>query len=302
MGSDGDGSVPADRSVTGDARPNGASWAGLRWARLRSERNPGTRRARPALSVAAVVAVFAAAGLLFATSAETARGTQLRADRTDVAGLVRSEEAARDAKARQVAALSAEIEQRTAAEAAVNGQVAALRTRSSILAPAAGLSAVSGPGVVVTLDDAPSTQPRPAGALPDELVVHQQDVQAVVNALWAGGAEAMTLMDQRVISTSAVRCVGNTLILQGQVYSPPFRVAAIGNPAQLRAAMASSPTIPIYLQYVQRYGLGWQVQDSQLVMPAYAAPVTLRFATAAAAPVPSSPASTVSSGSGSTSR
>ena len=45
----------------------------------------------------------------------------------------------------------------------------------------------------------------------------------MVNALWAGGAEAMQIMDQRVISTSAVRCVGNTLILQGRVYSPPYR-------------------------------------------------------------------------------
>ena len=50
----------------------------------------------------------------------------------------------------------------------------------------------------------------------DDLVVHQGDVQAVVNALWAGGAEAMSIMDVRVISTSAVRCVGNTLLLHGR--------------------------------------------------------------------------------------
>ena len=62
----------------------------------------------------------------------------------------------------------------------------------------------------------------PEGVGVDDIVVHQQDVQAVVNALWSGGAEAMMVMDQRLISTSAVRCVGNTLILQGRVYSPPF--------------------------------------------------------------------------------
>ena len=67
----------------------------------------------------------------------------------------------------------------------------------------------------------------------DDVVVHQQDVQGVVNALWRGGAEAMMVMDQRIISTSAVRCVGNTLILQGRVYSPPFTVTATGDPALL---------------------------------------------------------------------
>ena len=87
----------------------------------------------------------------------------------------------------------------------------------------------------MTLADAPRSADRvlPEDASPDDLVVHQQDVQAVVNALWPGGAEAMQIMDQRVITTSAVRCVGNTLILQGRVYSPPFQITAIGDPQRL---------------------------------------------------------------------
>ena len=81
--------------------------------------------------------------------------------------------------------------------------------------------------MTVALDDAPPqarSRPLPPGIpspTPDDLVVHQQDIQGVVNALWAGGAEAMTLMGQRVIATTAVRCVGNTLLLHGAVYSPP---------------------------------------------------------------------------------
>src|SRR5690606_41737436 len=68
---------------------------------------------------------------------------------------------------------------------------------------------------------------------PDCLVIHQQDLQAVVNAMWQGGAEGIQVMDQRLISTSAVRCVGNTLILQGRVYSPPYTITAVGDPGQL---------------------------------------------------------------------
>jgi uncharacterized protein YlxW (UPF0749 family) len=137
---------------------------------------------------------------------------------------------------------------------------------------------------VVTLDDAPRGGTRPADAMPDDLVVHQQDVQAVVNALWAGGAEAMMLMDQRVISTSAVRCVGNTLILQGRVYSPPYKITAVGDRTKLRGALDADPAIQNYLQYVAAYGLGWKVEDhSRVTLPGYSATVDLHYAK----PVPS---------------
>jgi uncharacterized protein YlxW (UPF0749 family) len=53
----------------------------------------------------------------------------------------------------------------------------------------------------------------------------------------------MEIMDQRVISTSAVRCVGNTLILHGRVYSPPYRINAVGDPAELTRALSASDGI-----------------------------------------------------------
>ena len=73
-------------------------------------------------------------------------------------------------------------------------------------------TAVVGPGIQVTMTDAPRDVDGnyPVGVDPDDLVIHQQDVQAAVNAMWAGGAEAMMIMDQRVLTTSAVRCIGNT--------------------------------------------------------------------------------------------
>lgn len=68
----------------------------------------------------------------------------------------------------------------------------------------------------------PSATPTVAspGRLPDDLVVHQQDIQAVLNALWSAGAEAVQMQDQRISATSAPRCVGNTLLLDGRTYSP----------------------------------------------------------------------------------
>src|SRR4029079_18747424 len=118
--------------------------------------------------------------------------------------------------------------------------------------------AVHGPGLKVELDDA-HLQSIPQGFTGDDLVVHQQDVQGVVNALWAGGAEAMMLQDQRVIRTSAVRCVGNTLILQGRVYSPPYTITAIGDVSRMRRSLDDSPEVAYYLQYVAALNLGWDV-------------------------------------------
>ncbi|MDQ1714211.1 MAG: hypothetical protein QOC60_156, partial [Frankiaceae bacterium] len=97
--------------------------------------------------------------------------------------------------------------------------------------------------------------------------------------LWAGGAEAMTIMGERVISTSAVRCVGNTLLLHGRVYSPPFVVAAIGDPQQLRTSLAAERDVQIFQEYVAAYGLGYTVTTKRdLPMPAYTEALALTHA------------------------
>ena len=155
--------------------------------------------------------------------------------------------------------------------------MARLRAAASLLAPVVGTQAVTGPALTVTLDDAKLTAASlPEGFSADAIVVHQQDVQNVVNALWAGGAEAMMLQDQRVISTSAVRCVGNTLILQGRVYSPPYIIRAIGDPAAMRSALDRSEEVTIYLQYVDTYGLGYDVKSmNKVTFPAYSGSLSL---------------------------
>ena len=95
---------------------------------------------------------------------------------------------------------------------------------------------VHGPGLVVTLQDAQrdANGRFPRDASPDDLVVHQQDIQAVLNALWSAGAEAIQMQDQRIIATSVPRCVGNTLLLNGRTYSPPYTITAIGDAAAMQ--------------------------------------------------------------------
>jgi len=222
--------------------------------------------------------VTAAAGLLFATSAQTSQGTDLRSSgRSDLVDVVRAQDRTVRVRAATVQQLQAEVDALTARAAPGNNTVARLRAESSTLAPIVGTEAVTGPAISVSLDDAK----RSAASLPkdftaDDIVVHQQDVQSVVNALWAGGAEAMMLMDQRVISTSAVRCVGNTLILQGRVYSPPYVIQAIGSPPAMQAALGQSEQVQIYRQYAKLLGLGYDVKSvDKATFPAYAGSLSL---------------------------
>lgn len=129
------------------------------------------------------------------------------------------------------------------------------------------LPAVEGPGLVVTLDDSPLWEDMvdSSGSTSNinDYVVHQQDVEAVVNALWAGGAESMMIMDQRVLFNSAVRCSGNVLLLQGKKYSPPFTISAIGPVDNMKKALDDSQDVTIYRQYVSAFGLGWQVEEKR---------------------------------------
>lgn len=203
------------------------------------------------------------AGLLATTSAQTARGTDLRSDgRTDTADLIREQQYRAQRQEADVTRLREQVQQLSAQAAPVGSRLKSLGDRSAAIGLIAGTRPVVGRAVQVVLDDAhPPGDTLPKGFSPDDLVVHQQDLQAVVNALWSAGAEAMMLMDQRVISTSAVRCVGNVLILQNRVYSPPYRVTAIGDPAAMQRALDASPALQIYRQYVDAVGLGYSVKD-----------------------------------------
>jgi uncharacterized protein YlxW (UPF0749 family) len=138
-----------------------------------------------------------------------------------------------------------------------------------------GLVAVEGPGINVTLDDS-SFDKSPSGNLND-LVVHSQDIQAVANALWAAGAEALAVSGQRVVPTSALLCVGNTLLINGTVHSPPYRFVAIGE--RLKDGLLADPLVERLQGDASRFGLGFEVNEADKVrVPAYKGTTAVRYA------------------------
>ncbi|MCA0147037.1 DUF881 domain-containing protein [Blastococcus sp. LR1] len=241
-------------------------------------------RRRPSAWSVLVPVVALAAGLLFATSGRTAQGTDLRAGEiTQLSELIEERDSAVARQADQLTALQRQVQELTEEAASRNSVVAEATAEGAAGGPAAGLTPVAGAGVVITLDDAPprSDGSLPSNARPDDVVIHQSDVQAVVNAVWAAGAEGVAVMDQRLISTSAVRCVGNTLLLQGRTYSPPFVVSAVVDASAVRSALNSSRQIAILREAATAFGLTFEVRErSEVSVPAYDGGLTLQYAAA----------------------
>ena len=242
-------------------------------------------RRRPTSGWAVLVPVVALlAGLLFATSGRTALGTDLRAGEvTELPGLIAQRNAVIARQAAQLTELQERTEVLTDLAASRNVDVAAAQADGDAGALSAALVALRGPGVEITLDDAPRRPDGslPSGARPDDVVIHQSDVQAVVNAVWAAGADGVAIMNERLIATSAVRCVGNTLLLHGRTYSPPFVVTAVGDADAVRAQLDASPQVAVFRQAVEAFGLTFSVRQRPTIeLPPYEAPLDMAWARA----------------------
>ncbi|GAB4086808.1 DUF881 domain-containing protein [Myceligenerans cantabricum] len=224
--------------------------------------------------------VLALAGLLFVASGRHALQAGSRQPQ-DIAALVEAESSRVGELSDRASALNREINSLTMSERTgrtVPRVAPQLAEREGV---AAGSSAVTGPGLTVTLDDAPASalDTAPGNPQPNDLVVHQQDLQTVINALWTGGAEAMTLQGERVTSTSAFRCSGNILLLHGKVFSPPYEVTVIGDPEALSQALEDDEGVQNYRAYVEWVHLGWGVQTHEQVdVPASQSTGELRYA------------------------
>ena len=207
-------------------------------------------------------------GVMIVASMLTARGTDLRPSRNSgMADLVTSQ-------AHHIRELNEEISELEDEVDELSRQAAPVPEPE----PPLELQRVEGPAVRVTLEDAPDSV-DPVGVDADLLVVHQQDIQAVVNELWAAGAEAMTIQGQRVVSTTAVKCVGNTVVLHEVPYPPPYVIEAIGDPDRLNAGLNDSEAIATYRDYADVYSLGYRQETlASTEAPPYEGSTQLTYA------------------------
>ena len=227
----------------------------------------------------ALTAVSLVVGFIFAVQSRTEQsiesGLQVSSGRLgEVAYRYRAEDERQAAMRAEIADLRRQIaddEQRAAGERRVTTSLAA---ELDTLRTAAGLARMRGPGLAVAITD--SRRPLRPGEDPNLVLIHYSDVRAVVNMLWAAGAEAIAVNDERIISTTGLSCVGTTILCNTRRMAPPYRIVAIGDPGALMAAAQARGGI---LDQLRAFDFPVTVTTgTDLAVPAYDGGFVYRYA------------------------
>ena len=234
----------------------------------------------------ATLVVALLSGGLFVVSAESSQGTDLRPGRYDDLAALTDSEADRAAGLQErVAELTREVRELT--DQVEDDAVRRYQQQVAELEGPAGLTEREGAGVVVTLSDAPDDVIDAATGDKNLLVVHQQDIQAVVNAMWKGGAAAVVIQGQRVVTTTGIKCEGNSVMLQGVPYPQPYVIEAVGDVGDLTTAISDDRYLQVYRGQSDdpAIAVGWDLDlADRITAPEYDGLLDLSYAT----PIPPS--------------
>ena len=266
---------------------------------------PGIPRRRPHSSVA-TVSVALAMGLLFAMAWTNVRSTSsvVTRARTELIDRVTAQQEHGDAQAAQVALLQAQLDAAQAAALGQSGQ-GGLLAEVTRLQLAAGTLAVTGPGGVITLDDAAPAD-ADAGAQPrggsgfGKNRVSAADLQIVVNGLWAAGAEAISVNGQRLTARSAIRFAGEAILVDFRALARPYVITAIGDPSSVTSGFGNSPAGSYLKALDDNFGITVRMATSTSLTCPPGSTAELRYAQPRPSGIPSSqptpaPATTTSS-------
>jgi uncharacterized protein YlxW (UPF0749 family) len=206
-------------------------------------------------------------------------------ERTPLVATVQDLQAQQDQLKQQVLDARAAIKQLEAAGeggAAVTQQLNAQLQNAQI---AAGLVAMSGPGLVIQLSDSSLTVP--ADGNQQDYLVSGADVLTVVDQLWAAGAEGMAINGERVVVSTAIVDIGGSVVINGAYVAAPYQISAIG-PSNLLDTLTHQSRFADFIHArAEAFGIGVSYATPESVdLPAYAGSINLRYGSAAPTPTP----------------
>jgi uncharacterized protein YlxW (UPF0749 family) len=252
------------------------------YAAVAAAKQAGTFRKGPATALIILVIAGLCGGLVF-TAVHALRRPQPEVvhARTALINEIERRTAQTDQVQRENESLRASMA--SAQQAALNNQGAGLAQRSRNLGVLTGEFAITGPGLLITLNDAPnvdqtgSTDPR-NNTGSDSGRVLDRDLQIVVNGLWAAGAEAVSVNGQRLTALSAIRSAGAAILVDFRPLAPPYLVQAIGDPAGLQAGFANDMAGPYLQSLTSNYGIRAGIQAKHSLTLPGAAALALHYA------------------------
>lgn len=222
-----------------------------------------------------LAAVFAVLGFLVVTAAGSTRAGQKAAQprKAQLVKLIqqrRSQVSDLDSAVRKLRTDVATAQHRASRRSQKDREEA---KRLADLAQAAGTTALKGKAVIVRLSDSDKkpTDPDQAGAYR----IRDTDLQLVVNALFAAGAEAIAVNGSRLVATTPIRSAGDTIVVNFRPLNPPYTVTAIGAG---RKAFENSQIAKRFARWVKLFGLGFKVHEGTATVPAYTGRVAIATA------------------------
>ncbi len=222
---------------------------------------PG-RRPLTGARVGSVVALGLFTMLLTVAAVQTAREEPTReAERRSLVSEVTDRRQVLEATRSELVSVRREVSGLRSEQLSSTQTGRALQARLSRLGATVGASPVSGPGMVVTVDDAPD-------ATSDRERVLDGDLQRLVNGLWEAGAEAISINDQRLTQLSAIRTAGDAIHVNFKPLRPPYTVSVIGNPDQLPARFVETSGGAWWLNLRSVYNVRFEMSSKEdLTLP-----------------------------------
>lgn len=169
----------------------------------------------------------------------------------------RIEEAAAATDAQRARAAELRQQNRTLSDNALAKDPAAaeVQRQLAILAPATGMQAVTGPGVVLIADDADNSESRGSKVV-------DIDIRQAVNGLWQSGAEAVAVNGHRLSSRTAIRGAGDAITVDYRSLTRPYRIEAIGDPNALLQSFPGTPGGVWWGYLKQNYGIRYELASA----------------------------------------
>jgi uncharacterized protein YlxW (UPF0749 family) len=241
-------------------------------AASRRHQSSGGGRARRKLGVVGLV-VLAVFGVLVATAAvETSRNADVsESSRAALIERVQDEQDTLSAQRDLLVELQGNVDAMVDSNLDATTQGRAARAQLRRLGVTTGAAATSGPGIEVTVDDAPN-------ASSEKEEVHGQDLQRLVNGLWESGAEAISVNGQRLTALSPIRDAGEAITVNFVSLRPPYVLSAIGDPDQMAANLLETSGGQTWLTLQSTFGLQFDATTEESMNLPAARPFRLRHA------------------------
>lgn len=224
-----------------------------------ADRRPGSGIPRVWLVVALLLA-----GGLFGTAAfqTTQQAPEMASERANLIAQINQAQSDNLALSQTLQQVQSEVGRLQAAQLGSGSSVQADVDR---LALVTGASAVTGPGIVVTVDDAGGL----SGTENPQAIVVDTDLRRLVNSLWAAGAEAIAINGHRITSRTAIRGAGTAITVDYVSLNRPYRVEAIGDPKTLPARFSETSGGQLWDLLEQNYGMRYEISSAdRLALPA----------------------------------